>query len=271
MKICILGGTGQLGNELNKVLQHQEIYSFGKKDFDITNLEESYKRLRVIDPEVIIHAAAYTNVDGCEKKQDVAQQVNVEGTENIAKISERIGSRLIYISSDYVFDGEKETPYDEGDQPNPINVYGKTKYAGELEVMKNTDKHFIVRTAWLYGHKGKNFIQTVLNLATSKTLLNVVDDQRGCPTYALDLAAALGELTKLDDYGIYHLVNEGNCTWYELADTICRCKKLSAKVNPIKTTELNQKAPRPKNSSLSNNSSIKMRDWQEAVESFLKS
>jgi len=137
--------------------------------------------------------------------------------------------------------------------------------------MKHTDRYFIARTAWLYGHKGKNFIQTILNLATSKTLLSVVDDQRGCPTYALDLAVGLKELMKEDHYGIYHLVNEGSCTWYELADTICRMKQLSVKVNPIKTTELNRKAPRPKNSSLLNNSSIRLRDWQEAVAEFLRS
>ncbi|WP_026475807.1 dTDP-4-dehydrorhamnose reductase [Alkaliphilus transvaalensis] len=271
MKICLIGGTGQLGNEINKSLVNETVYSFGSKGLDITNFGETYKQLKNLSPEIIIHAAGYTNIDRCEERPETAYQINTVGTSNVVKIAESIGSKLLYISSDYIFDGDKDSPYCEKDQPNPINVYGKTKLAAEEEIVKNIKEYYIVRTAWLYGHKGKSFVQSILSLAGSKSLINVIDDQRSCPTYGFDLAIAIKDLIATDDYGVYHFINEGDCTWYQLAQEICRLRKIEAKVNPIKSETLQKKAKRPKNSSLMNNSNIKLRPWQDALEAFLKS
>lgn len=270
MNVCLLGGTGQLGHELQKELRDENIYIFGRKDFDITNIDKSYEVLKDVRPNVIIHAAAVTDVDLCEDRRDLAYKVNGKGTENIAEISNRLNARLIYISTDYVFDGEKGDSYNEEDMQNPINVYGKSKYCGELEVIKHLEKYNIVRTAWLYGHKGKNFIKSILNLANNNSLLTVVNDQKGCPTYGLDLSRAIKELLKSDEYGILHFVNDGCCTWYEFAEEICRIKNIEAKIIPISSTDIQLKAKRPKNSSLNNNSSIKLRHWRDALEDFMK-
>lgn len=271
MRLCILGGTGQLGNELNKLFPEDEIINCGKKDFDIGNLDEIYGGLKGIKPEIIIHAAAYTNVDRCEERQEIAYQVNAQGTENVAKAAAAIGSQVIYISSDYVFDGEKGSPYCEKDLQNPINIYGKTKYLGELALTKHLEDYYIVRTAWLYGFKGMNFVKTILRLANDNSLVKVVNDQRGCPTFAYDLAQALRELIyHKATPGIYHLTNDGNSTWYEFAEAICRFSNIQAKILPIMTEEIHRKAPRPRNSSLENNSAIKLRHWQEALQEFLR-
>ena len=270
MRICLLGGTGQLGHEVQKVLKEKDIYAFGRRDFDITNLDKSYETLKAIKPDVIIHAAAFTDVDLCEDRVELALNVNGKGTGNIAQIANKLNSRLVYISTDYVFDGLKGTPYEVDDVKNPINVYGKSKYLGEQEIIKHMNKFYIVRTAWLYGHKGKNFIKSILNLTTNNSLLTVVNDQTGCPTYALDLATAIADLINTEDYGSYHFVNSGEATWYEFAEEICRIKGIEAKILPISSTDLQRKAKRPKYSSLNNNSSIKLRHWRDALESFLK-
>ena len=270
MRICLLGGTGQLGHELQKELHGENIYVFGRNDFDITNLDKSYGVLKAIKPDLIIHAAAFTDVDLCEEREELALKVNGKGTGNIAQIANKIKSKLIYISTDYVFDGEKGSSYNEVDLQNPINVYGRSKYNGELEVSNNMDEFYIVRTAWLYGHKGKNFIKAILNLTNNNSLLSVVNDQKGCPTYALDLSKAIKELVRTDDYGIHHFVNEGTSTWYEFAEEICRIKKIEAKILPISSSEIQRKAKRPKDSCLNNNSSIKLRHWKDALEDFLK-
>jgi len=270
MRICLLGGTGQLGHELKKVLVEKEIYAFGRRDFDITNLDKSYEALKTIKPDIIIHAAAFTDVDLCEDREELALKVNGKGTGNIAQIANRLNSRMVYISTDYVFDGEKGSPYKVDDGKNPINVYGRSKYLGEQEVAKHMDRFFIVRTAWLYGHMGKNFIKSILNLTTNNSLLTVVKDQTGCPTYALDLASAIAELINTQDYGSYHFVNSGEATWYEFAEEICRIKGIEAKILPISSSELQRKAKRPKYSSLNNSSSIQLRHWKDALKSFLQ-
>ncbi|KAB3537330.1 dTDP-4-dehydrorhamnose reductase [Alkaliphilus pronyensis] len=272
MKICIIGGTGQLGYELNKVFKDKDIISIGKKNLDITNKAETVKLIKDINPQWVIHAAAFTNVDKCEERQEIAFQVNTIGTENVVKAVNNIKSNLIYISSDYVFDGNKGRPYDEKDQQNPVNIYGKSKYLGELEVINNLNSYYIVRTSWLYGYKGNNYVQTILNLTNHNTIINAVDDQIGCPTFTLDLANAIKALIDSEgEFGIYHLTNDGSCTWYEFAEEICKLRNINARIIPIKTDELRRKAPRPKNSSLKNNSSIKLRHWKEALNQFLVS
>ncbi len=271
MKLCVLGGTGQLGNEINKLFQNYEIINLGKGDFDISNMDETYRNLKDIGPDTIIHAAAFTNVDRCEERQEIAYQVNGQGTENVAKAAAALKSRVIYISSDYVFDGKKGSAYNEQDRQNPINIYGKSKYMGEIAIQKHLDNYHIVRSAWLYGYKGMNFVKTIIKLANDNSLVKVVNDQRGCPTFSYDLAMALKELIENRAApGIYHLVNEGNCTWYEFAEAILTLSNIQAKIIPITTAEIHRKAPRPENSSLDNNSTIKLRHWEAALKEFLK-
>lgn len=270
MKVCLLGGTGQLGHELQKELKEEDIFAFGRKDFDITNIDKAYDILKAVKPDVIIHAAALTDLDLCEDRKELAHKVNGTGTGNIAQIAGRINARLIYISTDNVFDGEKPDSYNEEDIQNPINEYGKSKYTGELEVLRYLEKYNIVRTAWLYGHRGKNFVKSILNLTNNNSLLTVVNDQKSCPTYAVDLSKAINVLIKADDYGIFHLVNAGSSTWYEFAEEICKIRNIEAKLIPIASTDLQHKARRPKNSSLNNSSGIKLRHWREALEDFLK-
>ena len=269
MKVCILGGSGQLGRELNKQLKEHDLYSFDKLDLDITNPYRCYDVLSRVRPDYIINTAAYTDVESCEEKKDLAYRTNTVGAANIAKISEVLKSKLVYISSDYVFDGKKGSSYDETDKPNPINVYGLTKYRGEIEVQNNTERYYIIRTSWLFGNRGKNFINTVLNLSSDNTILKVVDDQIGCPTYTADISLAIKSLIENGDYGTYHLVNDGFCSWYDLAIEICKIKKIDATILPLSTQEINKKASIPKNSSLNNNSKIKMRHWSEALYEYL--
>jgi len=269
MKICILGGTGQLGHELNEALKDYDVYSFDKLDLNITNPYKCFDTLSRIKPDYIINNAGHNDVEFCEEKKNLAYEVNTKGASNISKINEELKSKLIHISTDYVFDGKKASPYNENDTPNPVNVYGTTKYKGEIEVQKNTDRYFIIRTSWLYGVRGKNFINTVLNLSSDNTILKVVNDQIGCPTYTVDLSLAIKDIIREGDYGVYHCVNEGCCSWYDLAIEICKVKGIDAKISPLSSAEINKKAIRPKNTSLNNNSAIKLRHWSEALSEYL--
>ncbi|SDK53973.1 dTDP-4-dehydrorhamnose reductase [Natronincola ferrireducens] len=270
MKICILGSSGQLGDELLNRFKEHHIFTFDKRTIDINNLDKTYEILHHIKPDSIIHAAAYTDIEACEKRPEIAYRVNAKGTENIAKIAEAINSKLIYISTDYVFDGEKGSPYNEDDTPNPINYYGKTKYEGELYIQQYMEKYYIIRTAALFGHKGKNFIKTTLNLVSKNTILKVVIDQISSITYTEDLAKAIEKLIiNKGNYGIYHFVNEGHCSWYDLAQETFKIKNIDAKVAPISLTDVEKNISRPRNSSLKNNSHIKLPPWEEALRTYL--
>ena len=271
MKICILGGSGQLGYELSKDLEKLDfdIVSLRRKDLDITNLDSCYEILNSIRPEFVIHAAAYTDIDGCEKTPDLAYSVNTSGTENITKAVEKIGTKLIYVSTDHVFDGVKGSSYNEYDTPNPINVYGMSKYNGELIVKKNLEKYFIVRTSSIFGHRSKNLIKAITNLTNTNTILNIISDQKRSPTYSADFSTALIQLLNNEDYGIYHLVNKGSCSWYEFVQYIFKIKEMEVKVVPINSKDLQLMAKRPENISLNNSSYIRLRSWEEAVEEYL--
>ncbi|MBU5677956.1 dTDP-4-dehydrorhamnose reductase [Alkaliphilus sp. MSJ-5] len=271
MKICILGGSGQLGYELSKDLEKLDfdIVSLRRKDLDITNLDSCYEILNSIRPEFVIHAAAYTDIDGCEKTPDLAYSVNTNGTENITKAVEKIGTKLIYVSTDHVFDGVKGSSYNEYDTPNPINVYGMSKYNGELIVKKNLEKYFIVRTSSIFGHRSKNLIKAITNLTNTNTILNIISDQKRSPTYSADFSTALIQLLNNEDYGIYHLVNKGSCSWYEFVQYIFKIKEMEVKVVPINSKDLQLMAKRPENISLNNSSYIRLRSWEEAVEEYL--
>ena len=277
MKILITGSKGQLGSELVELLsKDNEVYGFGHKELDVTDKNLVINTVSKIIPDVIIYSAAFTNVDGCESNIKTAFDVNIIGTGNVAIASKKNKSKMVYISTDYVFDGKKNSPYLESDIPNPVSIYGISKYGGELIVKHFLNNFFIVRTSWLYSKRGKNFVNTILNIAKNKKELKVVYDQVGCPTYAPDLANAISALISTKYYGIYHITNSGECSWYEFAKKILEYAEIKdIKVTPISTEELNRQAPRPKYSVLKNfnlekKKIYKMRNWELALKDFFK-
>ena len=284
MKILVTGADGQLGRALQKVLPENETVFTTRKDLDITNKKQVVQQIASVRPDFVIHTAAYTDVDGCEKNPKLANNINFEGTKNITKACEKVGATLIYISTDFVFDGKKKTPYKENDATHPLQVYGKSKLAGEKEVQK-LPKYYIIRTSWLFGptsreaSRGKsNFVQTILALAKKHVEIKVVSDQIGCPTYAKDLSKEIKKLiydirNKKYESKILHVTNSGETSWADFAKEIIKQKKLNTKIIPI-TTAQRQKirpdsAPRPKYSVLK--PSVKMRNWKEALRDYLNS
>lgn len=219
MKILITGVDGQLGQTLMQVLSrtHHELYGVNRTKLDITNKIRVCSYIDRVKPDVIVHCAAFTNVDGAEKDKGLAYEVNVLGTKYIAQVAGRIKCKFVYISTDYVFNGEKHTPYNIEDRPNPLNIYGETKLAGEHLVTKYTKNHFIIRTSWIFGKGDNHFIAKIEKIASVYGEVRVVSDQFGSPTYALDLAYFIEELIETDQYGLYHVTNEGICSWYEFA------------------------------------------------------
>jgi dTDP-4-dehydrorhamnose reductase len=273
MRILITGANGQLGSALQQALGGEELILKNLPVFDLTNpaCEEQILSAR---PEVILHVGAYTNVDGAEREPDRARAVNVQGTTFVARAAQALRARLLYVSTDYVFDGEKRSPYTENDKPHPINHYGLSKYEGEQAALTLCGNTLIVRTAWLYGDAGKNFVKTIIRLANEKPELEVVADQRGCPTYANDLAQAIQQLLGSDMQGVCHVTNSGDCTWHEFAEAIVRQMGLSTVVRPITTAQAGRLARRPAYSVLSQER-FAMRwsslpHWQDALARFMK-
>ena len=273
MRILITGANGQLGSALQQALGVEELILENLPDFDLTNpaCEEQILSAR---PEVILHVGAYTNVDGAEREPDRARAVNVQGTTFVARAAQALRARLLYVSTDYVFDGEKRSPYTENDRPHPINHYGLSKYEGEQAALTLCGNTLVVRTAWLYGDAGKNFVKTIIRLANEKPELEVVADQRGCPTYADDLARAIQQLLGSDMQGICHVTNSGDCTWHEFAEAIVRQMGLSTVVRPITAAQAGRLARRPAYSVLSQER-FAMRwsslpHWQDALARFMK-
>jgi dTDP-4-dehydrorhamnose reductase len=274
MKILITGAYGMLGSDLREVLKNQELIVTGSKDLDITDEEKVVEFVCENSPELVINAAAYTAVDDCETHYDDAYAVDAIGPKNLAIACNKLDIPLVHISTDYVFDGTKRTPLIEADKLGPQSAYGKTKLAGEEFIQENTDKYFILRTAWLYGLHGNNFVKTMLDLAENHDEITVVDDQVGSPTYSFDLAVAITNLLYSDKYGIYHVTNEGECSWYEFAKLIFELSNIDVKVVPVTTEEFPRPAPRPHYSVLNNkkwNSSgfVPMRTYQEALSEYL--
>lgn len=276
MKVLVSGANGQLGYDVVKELQKQNIECCGatRKDFDIVNFEATEKFITNYMPDVVIHCAAYTAVDKAENEQGLCYFVNASATENIAQICKKIDAKMVYISTDYVFDGTKDGFYEVYDKPNPINVYGRTKLLGEQAVQKMLDKYFIVRISWVFGEHGNNFVKTMLRLGKECEELNVVADQYGSPTYTADLAPLLIEMIKTDKYGIYHATNEGICSWAKFAEEIFRVAGMNVKVNHITTAEYPTKAKRPLNSRLSKEKLDKyfhkLPFWEISLEKFIK-
>ncbi len=247
MKTIVFGAHGQLGTEMCDQLRanHIEYFPLDQADVDITNIEMVIHKVSEYKPTHVINCAAYTQVDKCETEQDLAYAVNAIGARNIAIASEKVGAKLIHISTDFVFDGMKNTPYYEFDEVNPLSVYGKTKLAGESFVERFSSKYFIIRTSWLYGHYGANFVKTMLKLSETRDELSVVNDQMGSPTYVDDLVQGILLVLSTEKYGVYHYSNEGNCTWNEFAEKIFELSGRQVKVNKITGEEFGAPAVRP--------------------------
>ncbi|QZY56306.1 dTDP-4-dehydrorhamnose reductase [Crassaminicella profunda] len=276
MKILITGANGQLGTELQKQLTstNKIVFPLNKFALDITNFNEVTSCILEQNPQVVINCAAYTNVDGCEKNEVNAFKVNSIGAQNIAIATDKIGCKVIHISTDYVFDGKANTPYREYDLTKPKNIYGKSKLLGEKFIEKLNPKHFIIRTSWLYG-EGNNFVRTMLNLASYKDELNIVDDQIGTPTSTIDLSKSIINLMETEYYGTYHGTCEGSCSWYDFAKKIFELRKIDIQINRITTEQLNRLASRPQYSVL-DNFMLKLkglnifRHWEESIEEYLR-
>jgi dTDP-4-dehydrorhamnose reductase len=273
MRILITGAQGQLGQALQQALSGEDLILKDLPEFDLTG-SDSETQIVAARPSVILHVGAYTNVDGAEREPSQALAVNAQGTAFVARAAATLNARLIYVSTDYVFDGNQTTPYREEDVPHPINVYGESKLAGEIAALTDCPNTLVVRTAWLYGHAGNNFVKTIMRLADEKTFLEVVGDQRGCPTNADDLALVLKDLLMNDLRGICHVTNTGDCTWHEFAEAIVSLMNLSIPVRPITTAQAGRLARRPAYSVLAQGRLGTVRTplphWQDALARFIK-
>lgn len=282
MKVLVTGAQGQLGNDVVRIFTDAKhvVIGLGKKGLDITDLNCCLNIVKELKPDCIIHCAAYTAVDSAESDIDQAFRINAMGARNLAVAAESVGSKLIFISTDYVFNGQAESPYVEYDQPDPRTVYGKSKLAGEVLIQTLCSKWFVVRTSWVFGLQGNNFVKTMLRLGQEKPNLSVVNDQKGSPTYTIDLANFLLELAATDNYGIYHASNQGACTWYEFTQAIFEEATnileidIKAELSACTTAEFPRPAPRPMNSVLDHmsiriNGFTDLPDWQDALKRFL--
>lgn len=276
LKYMVTGVNGQLGYDV--VLKLKEInidvVAPRRDEFDLTNREQIQRYILKEKPDIIIHCAAYTAVDKAEDEKDVCYAVNVEGTKALIEAAKMINAKVVYISTDYVFDGSGQEPHFEEKETNPINYYGYTKEQGEKIVRELIDRHFIVRTSWVYGSNGNNFVKTMIKLAETRNDINVVSDQIGAPTYTKDLAEFIVSLVLTNKYGTYHGVNEGYCSWYEFAKVIFEKTESSININPISSKEYPTKAKRPLNSKLGKaNSDVanikRLPDWKDALSRYL--
>lgn len=277
MKVLVTGVKGQLGHDVMNELAKQGIEGIGVDvdEMDITDADACRRVIIQAAPDAVIHCAAYTAVDAAEDNVDICRRVNADGTENIAAVCGELGCKLMYISTDYVFDGQGTRPWEPDDERKPLNVYGETKYEGELAVEKLTEKFFIVRIAWVFGVNGKNFIRTMIRLGKERGAVSVVDDQIGSPTYTYDLARLLVDMIQTEKYGRYHATNEGLCSWYEFACEIFRQAGMDdVKVTPVDSSAFPAKAARPKNSrmnkdKLEENGFTRLPSWQNALDRYL--
>jgi len=276
MKILVTGYNGQLGFDVVREGKKRglEMKGIDIADLDITQEQAVEAYVKEYQPDAIIHCAAYTAVDKAEDDKDVCWKVNVEGTRFLAQAARKINAKFMYISTDYVFDGEGEQPFFETDEPNPVGYYGLTKYEGEKEVQSLLEEYFIVRISWVFGVNGNNFIKTMLRLAETRNELSVVGDQIGSPTYTFDLARLLIDMIVTDKYGIYHASNEGFTNWAEFASEIFRQAGKDVVVNPIATEDYPTRAVRPKNSRMSkqklvDNDFESLPAWTDALAHYL--
>ena len=278
-RILVIGAKGMLGRDLMTELQasfpHDESMGWDIGEMDIREEEITVSRIEAAHPQIVINVAGYTNVDGCELNEKEAFAANAEGMKNIALGAKRCGAKVIYLSTDYIFDGEKGEPYLEEDPPHPINIYGRSKLKGEQYVRELTGDGLIIRTQWLFGRYGNNFVSAILRQARKKKVLSIVDDQIGCPTYTPDLSRAISAMIRQNARGIFHVTNEDPCSWYTFGQTILKFSGMEGvKVIPISSKELGRPAPRPSYSVLKTEKFKKetgwaLRSWIEALREFL--
>ena len=276
MKVLVTGVKGQLGFDVCRELDKRNIENKGidRDDCDITDEQAVLSYIKNYAPDIVVHSAAYTAVDRAEDEKEICYNVNVKGTEYIARACKEIDAKMVYISTDYVFEGVGETAYEVDDKAAPDNTYGLTKYQGEEVVRNIVDKYFIIRISWAFGINGSNFINTMMKLGETHRELNVVADQIGSPTFTYDLAPLICDMIATDKYGIYHATNEGYCSWADLAEYIFSVTGQNVLVHHIKSEEYPTKASRPKNSRLSKASLDKagfkrLPDWQDAVKRYI--
>ena len=278
MKVLVTGVKGQLGYDVVRELEKRGHTAVGVDidEMDITDAAAVERVLTDTQPEAVIHCSAFTAVDRAEDETELCRRVNVEGTENIAKICKKLDCKMLYLSTDYIFSGDGERPWEPDDEASPLNAYGQSKYDGELALKKYVEKYFIVRISWVFGINGNNFIKTMLRLGRENGAVKVVDDQIGSPTYTYDLSRLLVDMIESDRYGAYHATNEGICSWYEFAKEIFRAAGMNdVSVTPVKSGEFPVKAKRPKNSRMSKeklvaNGFTLLPAWQDAVVRYMK-
>lgn len=265
-----------LGSDLLATLApHHQVTGLDIEELDITDLAKTLQTLKLLAPEVVINCAAYTNVDGCESNIDLAFQVNALGPRNLAVACNEVGAALVHISTDYVFPGTRSESYREDDPTGPSSIYGKSKLAGENNIRTLTNRFYIIRTSWLFGQNGPNFVKTILRLAGERAQLTIVNDQTGSPTYSVDLAQAIAKLVKTPAYGTYHLTNSDTCTWYQFTkEILVEAGVTGVEVKPITTEEFNRPAPRPAFSVMNNQNwrllgFEPLRSYREALRAYL--
>lgn len=270
MRVTLIGAGGMLATALTSALRGEQLTELTEFECDITKPEQVDRLVPATRPEVIINAAAFTNVDRCETEEPLATKVNGEAVGTLARTSKKLGAIFVHISTDYVFDGKKAGGYVESDQPNPLSAYGRSKALGEKLLLASGTSFYLVRTSWLYGHGGKNFVDTMLELGEKRPSLEVVNDQHGSPTLTDDLAAAIHSLLRdRPSPGIYHRTNDGTTTWYDFARAIFQLSNLSVDVRPQHSEQLNRPAPRPTYSTLQSTKLPPLRRWEEALQDYL--
>lgn len=273
MRVTVLGASGLLGKALVSAWPRDQVTGLTSKDADIRNGPQVHAVIERLHPDWIVLAAAYTDVDGCENHPDLAFSVNVEGAVNVAKAARQFQARLLFLSSDYVFSGTKTSPYETNDSPAPQSVYGRSKAEAEKRLLDILPRCCIVRTSWLFGIGGKCFPDTILKIATTRPEIEVVNDQRGCPTYNQDLAETIVQLCHRQAEGIVHATNTGECTWFDFAIEILRSAGLNTIVRPTTSEKLARPAPRPQYSVLSRRSldelGLTMPSWKDAIRRYL--
>jgi dTDP-4-dehydrorhamnose reductase len=276
VKILVTGAGGQVGSEVAAHLSRHDVTSLARADLDLADRDAVEQVVGSVLPHAVVNCAAWTDVDGCESDPFRALAVNALGVRHLAVAGSRVGSHLVHVSTDYVFAGDKDGPYDEWDVPAPRSVYGRSKLGGELELARHATSWTLVRTSWIFGRRGKNFVDTILGRAREGGPLRVVTDQRGCPTYAPDLAGVLARMAVERRLGLYHVTNQGDCSWHDLARAAVELAGLDpGMVGTITTAELNRPAPRPATSVLANSALAAsglplLRPWREALTEKIK-
>ncbi|AWB43615.1 dTDP-4-dehydrorhamnose reductase [Paenibacillus sp. CAA11] len=277
-KVLVTGAKGQLGWDVVREYEQRgyTVYGLGRDELDITDAEACQKAAVLVKPKIAIHCAAYTKVDNAEMDADEAYRINAYGTRNVAAAAAGVGAKLVGVSTDYVFNGKSTVPYDEFCAVDPINVYGRSKWAGEQLIRQVHARHYIVRTSWVYGAAGNNFVKTMLRLGAERPMVQVVRDQIGSPTYTADLAKSIADLTVTERYGTYHICGGGHCSWHEFAEAIFGLAGLSVQTVPILSKDYPQAAARPGYSvlncrSLRLNGLAEPRPWRDALADFLSS